>query len=438
MVDRRDGLRSLRRRARGDDEGEPTYPAHWEADIALRDGSAAHLRPILPTDAEALQDFHQRQSERSRYLRFFAAMPRLSPRDLARFTHVDHIDRVAFVVLAGAEIIAVGRYDRISPDSAEVAFNVSDSRQGSGLASVLLEHLAAAARERGIHRFTAEVLPENTKMIKVFTETGYDVERRLDDGVVMVSFQIDPTARSLEVMAEREHRAEARAMERLLHPESVLLIGVSSREDSAGGRFLTALEGSGYTGTVHLVSRDALELRGRRTWSRVVDLPGSVDLAVIALRPEACLEAIEECAAIGVRSVVIPTEGFADSDHGGQLQRQLVTRARRHGMRLLGPGSLGILRTGEDPISLSLAPRMPRAGRAALAGQSSALSAMLLAGTDARGIGLHEFVGVGNRADVSLNDTLQHWEDDEHVGVIGLALESMGNPRKFTRIARRL
>src|SRR5699024_3519719 len=146
---------------------------------------------------------------------------------------------------------------------------------------------------------------------------------------------------------------------------------------------------------------------------------------------------IEECAAIGVRGVVIPTEGFSDSE-GRRLQRDLVARVRRHGMRLLGPGSLGFLRTGEDPISLSLAPRMPRPGTAVLAGQSSALSAMLLAGTDARGIGLHEFVGVGNRADVSLNDTLQHWEDDEQVGVIGLALESMGNPRKFTRIARRL
>ncbi|MGP9581885.1 MULTISPECIES: bifunctional acetate--CoA ligase family protein/GNAT family N-acetyltransferase [unclassified Brachybacterium] len=438
MAERRDGLRSLRRRARPEDEHEPSYPSHWEADIALRDGSAAHLRPILPTDADALQDFHQRQSEHSRYLRFFAAMPKLSRRDLERFTNVDHADRVALVALVGAEIVAVGRYDRTEPHSAEVAFNVSDSRQGTGLASVLLEHLAAAARERGINEFTAEVLPQNTKMIKVFTETGFDVTRVLDDGVVMVSFRIDPTARSLAVMSEREHRAEARAMERLLHPQSVLLIGVSSRADSAGGRFLTALEDSGYGGTVHLIARDVLELRGRRTWARVGDVPGTVDLAVIALRPEACLDAIDECAAIGVRSVLIPTEGFSDSDEGRLLQRELVARARRHGMRLLGPGSLGFLRTGEDAISLSLAPRMPQPGTVALAGQSSALSAMLLAGTDARGIGLHEFVGVGNRADVSLNDTLQHWEDDDQVGVIGLALESMGNPRKFTRIARRL
>ncbi|MGP9682164.1 MULTISPECIES: bifunctional acetate--CoA ligase family protein/GNAT family N-acetyltransferase [unclassified Brachybacterium] len=438
-VPRLEPLRSLRRRA-ADAAGDPAeeYPAHWEADIALRDGSAAHLRPIRPADADALQDFHTRQSEHSRYLRFFAAMPQLSPRDLARFTHVDHHDRVAFIVLVGDEIIAVARYDRIDPRAAEVAFNVSDARQGSGLASVLLEHLAAAARERGISFFTAEVLPQNAKMINVFTEAGFDVERTMDDGVVLVSFRIDPTKRSLAVMAEREHRAEARAMERLLTPESVVLIGVSSRADSAGGRFLTALENSGYSGAVHVISRDAFEVRGHRTRARIEDIPGTVDLAVIALRPEACLDAIEQCAEIGVRSVVIPTEGFTDSEQGRRLQRRLVARARLHGMRLLGPGSLGFLRTGEEAISLSLAPKMPHPGPVALAGQSSALSALLLAGTDTRGIGIHEFVGVGNRADVSLNDTLQHWEDDDSVRVIALALESMGNPRKFTRLARRL
>ncbi|WP_246955169.1 GNAT family N-acetyltransferase [Brachybacterium sp. Marseille-Q7125] len=438
MAERRDGLRSRRRRGRGGESARPAYPRHWEADIALRDGSAAHLRPILPGDAAALQEMHLHQSERSRYMRFFAPMPRLSDKDLERFTTVDHVDRVAFVVYIGEDLVAVGRYDRIEPDTAEVAFYVADARQGRGLGSVLLEHLAAAARERGIDRFTAEVLPQNTQMITVFTEAGFDVERTLDDGVVLVSFRIDPTARSRAVMAEREQRAEARAMERMLNPTSILLVGVSSRRDSVGGRVLSALELSGFSGALHIISREALELRGHRTHARITDVPGPVDLAVIALRPEACLEAVEDCAQIGVRSIVIPTEGFSETPERRALQREIVTRARRHGMRLLGPGSLGFLRTGADPISLSIAPRMPRPGGVALAGQSSALAAMLLAGADVRGLGVHEFVSVGNRADVSLNDTLQHWQDDPDVDVIGLALESMGNPRKFTRIARRL
>ncbi|EWS82880.1 GNAT family N-acetyltransferase [Brachybacterium phenoliresistens] len=415
------------------------YPAHWEADIALRDGTAAHLRPILPTDADALQRFHQAQSEQSRYLRFFAAMPRLSPRDLDRFTRVDHHDRVAFVVLHEDDIIAVGRYDRIGGREAEVAFNVADSQQGQGLASILLEHLAAAAREHGIDTFTAEVLPQNQKMIGVFTDAGFDVRRTFDDGVVQVVFRIDPTARSLAVMAERERRVEARAMERMLHPSSVLVVGISSRADSAGRRILDALDRSGYDGVVHVVAREDFEIAGHPTRARIADVPGPIDVAVIALRPEACLEAVDDCARIGVRCVVIPTEGFSDSAvTRADLQRRLVARVRRHGMRLLGPGALGYLRTGEHPINASLSPRLPRAGRAALAAQSSALAAMLLAATDRRGTGVHEFVAAGNRADVSLNDCLQHWDESEDVGVIGLALESMGNPRKFTRIARRL
>lgn len=415
------------------------YPAHWEADIALRDGSAAHLRPILPSDAEALQRFHRRQSEQSRYLRFFAPMPELSPRDLERFTVVDHRDRVALVVLHGQDIIAVGRYDRIAPAQAEVAFNVSDHDQGKGLGSVLLEHLAAAAREVGIDTFVAEVLPQNHRMLSVFTDAGFDVQRRYDDGVVLVSVDIDPTDRSEAVRAEREHRAEARAMERMLSPTSVLIAGVSARRDSVGGRFLHALEGSGYAGGIHVVTHDAFEVGGHPAHSRIEDVPGPVDMAVLALRPEDCLAAIEPCAAIGVSSLVIPTEGFAESGaEGARAQRTLVSRARRAGMRVLGPAAFGFCRTGGDPIDVSFAPRLPTAGATALAGQSSALAAMVLTGAEARGIGVHEFVGAGNRADVSINDCLQHWEDHPEVRTIALALESMGNPRKFTRIARRL
>ena len=149
------------------------------------------------------------------------------------------------------------------------------------------------------------MLPQNTKMFHVFSEAGFDVRRAYDDGVVQVSFRIDPTARSLAVMAEREHRAESQAMERLLHPSSVLLVGVSTRADSPGGRFLAALEASGFDGGIHVVARDAFEIRGHPAHARIADVPGPVDLAVIALRPEACLDAIEECAAIGVRSVAV-------------------------------------------------------------------------------------------------------------------------------------
>ena len=182
----------------GETTRTPEYPAHWEADVVLRDGSTAHLRPIRPDDAEGLARMHGAQSQTSIYLRFFTYKSSLSTKELERFTRVDHRDRVCFVLVLADRIIGVGRYDRTDRhDDAEVAFMISDAHQGRGIGSILLEHLAAAARENGIDHFSAEVLPENRKMLRVFAEAGYELTRKFDDGVVVVGFDIDPTEKSL-------------------------------------------------------------------------------------------------------------------------------------------------------------------------------------------------------------------------------------------------
>ena len=186
----------------------PGYPRQWEADVVLRDGSVAHIRPITPADAEAVHRFHAGQSEESIYMRFFAPLRRLSDRDVERFTNFDYTDRVALVATVRGQIIGIGRYDRITPTSAEVAFNIADSYQGKGIGSVLLEHLAVIAWESGVEEFTAEVLPQNAKMISVFSDAGYEVTRRFEDGVVSLRFDIQPTERSEAVRVSREHRAE--------------------------------------------------------------------------------------------------------------------------------------------------------------------------------------------------------------------------------------
>ncbi|HYT10248.1 MAG TPA: GNAT family N-acetyltransferase, partial [Mycobacteriales bacterium] len=170
------------------DEG---YPAAWEADVVVADGGVVHVRPIGPQDADRLVGLHSRLSERTVYLRYFAPHPRLSDRDLHRFTHVDHRDRVALVAQLGDDVIGVGRYDRIDGTAdAEVAFVIDDAQQGRGIGSLLLEHLAAAARERGIERFVAEVLAENSRMVRVFTDAGYQASYSYDSGVVHLSFPI--------------------------------------------------------------------------------------------------------------------------------------------------------------------------------------------------------------------------------------------------------
>src|SRR5690625_4749908 len=195
-----------------DPEDQAPYPQHWEADIVLRDGSTMQIRPNLPEDAEALHHFHGKQSHESVYLRFFAPLGRIPDRDLYGFTHVDHQQRMTQVITWQEESVAVGRVDQIGGGEAVVAFNVADWVQGKGLGWVLLEHLAAAGRELGVRRFRADVLPQNSRMLRVFTDAGYEVSKTYDDGIMAVSFTIRPTDRSMAVLAERERRAEALSM----------------------------------------------------------------------------------------------------------------------------------------------------------------------------------------------------------------------------------
>jgi acyl-CoA synthetase (NDP forming)/GNAT superfamily N-acetyltransferase len=427
----------------GHDDGV-AYPAHWEADVVLADGSTAHLRPISPADAERLQAFHVGQSPESTYLRFFAPMPRLSDADLYRFTHVDHVDRVALVATVGDEIVAVGRYDRTEPRAAEVAFNVADAQQGRGFGSVLLEHLAAAARENGIHRFVAEVLPQNRRMLGVFRDAGYAVRHDFDDGVVSLWFDIDPTEQSLAVMTAREHRAESRSVAALLAPRSVVLVGASRRAGTIGHRLLQDLLAGDFAGRVAVVHPQADAVLGVPAHRSIADLPVDpqrpFDLAVIAVPAQAVLDVVHDCARAGVRGLVVVSGGFAETGPEGlERQRELVRVARANGMRVVGPASWGVLNT--DPavrLNAGLLPSLPAAGQVALFCQSWAMSASVLENAALRGLGISTFVSAGNRADVSGNDCMQYWEEDERTAVVGLYLESMGNPRKFSRIARRL
>src|SRR3954454_3749688 len=425
-------------------EAAPRYPAHWEADVVLADGGTAHLRPITPADADALQRFHMAQSPESIYLRFFAPYPRLSDADLHRFTNVDHVDRVALVATVGDDIIAVGRYDRTDPRTAEVAFNVSDAQQGRGLGSVLLEHLSAAARENGVHRFVAEVLPENRRMLGVFRDAGYEVRHDFEDGVVSLSFDIDPTERSLAVMESREHRAEFRSVAALVAPRSVVLLGASRRPGTVGHRLLRDLLEADFAGPLHVVHPEADEVLGVRAVRSIDDLPADpdspLDLAVIAVPAESVLDVVHQCARAGVRGLVVVSGGFAETGPAGlERQRALVRVARANGMRVVGPTSWGVVNTAPAVrLTVGLLPGLPVAGRIGLFCQSAAMSASVLETAERRGVGVSTFVSAGNRADVSGNDCMQYWEEDERTSVVGLYLESMGNPRKFSRIARRL
>ncbi|MFB7373693.1 GNAT family N-acetyltransferase [Streptomyces sp. NPDC056222] len=434
------------------EQPEHAYPDHWEADVVLRDGGTARIRPITVDDADRLVSFYEQVSDESKYYRFFAPYPRLSAKDVHRFTHHDFVDRVGLAATVGGEFIATVRYDRINEqglpasapaDEAEVAFLVQDAHQGRGVASALLEHIAAVARERDIRRFAAEVLPANSKMIKVFTDAGYTQKRSFEDGAVRLHLDLEPTDRSLAVQRAREQRAEARSVQRLLAPGSVVVIGAGRAPGGVGRTVLRNLLDSGFTGRTYAVNRalgdGGTTLDGAPAFRSVGDIGEPVDLAIVAVPAERVPEAVADCGEHGVQGLVVLSAGYAESGpEGRERQRELVRQARSYGMRIIGPNAFGIINTSTDVrLNASLAPQMPAAGRIGLFTQSGAIGIALLAGLHRRGAGLSSFISAGNRADVSGNDFLQHWYDDPATDVVLLYLESIGNPRKFTRLARR-
>ncbi|WP_330454333.1 MULTISPECIES: GNAT family N-acetyltransferase [unclassified Streptomyces] len=428
------------------------YPDHWEADVVLRDGGTARIRPITTDDAERLVSFYEQVSDESKYYRFFAPYPRLSAKDVHRFTHHDYVDRVGLAVTVGGEFIATVRYDRIDAtgrpasapaDEAEVAFLVQDAHQGRGVASTLLEHIAAVARERGIRRFAAEVLPANTKMIKVFRDAGYTQRRSFEDGSVHLTLDLEPTAESLAVQRAREQRAEAKSVQRLLAPGSVAVIGAGRNPGGVGRTVLRNLLGAGFTGRVHAVN-SALDagqdtIDGVPAHRSLGEIGEPVDLAVVAVPADRVPEAVADCGEHGVQGLVVLSAGYAEwGAEGRDRQRELVRQARSYGMRIIGPNAFGIINNSEEVrLNASLAPERPASGRIGLFTQSGAIGIALLSGLYRRGAGLSTFISAGNRADISGNDFLQYWYDDPDTDVALLYLESLGNPRKFTRLARR-
>ncbi|MEV3964991.1 GNAT family N-acetyltransferase [Nocardia sp. NPDC050193] len=421
----------------------PPAPLHWQADVLASDGGVVRVRPITPADADELQRFHTALSERSRYLRYFGPYPRISPKDLHRTTHLDYRDRVGLVVVLGDAIIAVGRYeilDRTGSRAAEVAFVVADEHQGRGLGSILLEHLAGAAAENLIDTFVAEVLAENTVMVTVFREAGYQVERSRDGSVLHLEFAIDPTEALRSVRDARERASEARSVGNLLAPRSVAVIGATPSTARVGGVVLANLLDGTFQGAVYPVNPGRRSVRGVHAYPTVRDIPDEVDLAVVAVPAAAIGSVLDDCMTKGVKGLLVLSAGFGETgEQGRRAEAELVAAARGHGMRVVGPSALGIANT--DPavgLNATLATLLPGRGRIGFFCQSGPLGVAILAEAATRNLGLSTFVSAGNRADVSGNDLLQYWDTDADTDVILLYLESFGNPRKFSRIARRV
>ncbi|MGA1556465.1 MAG: GNAT family N-acetyltransferase [Ilumatobacteraceae bacterium] len=411
----------------------------WSSTVVLGDGSSALLRPITPADADALAAFHLRQAPESRYYRYFSPKPSLTEDELQRFTTVDFVDRAAFVVEDHGDFIAWASYERWRNRSdAEVAFMVDDRHRGKGIATLLLEHLAAVARANGIDRFTAQTLADNRSMLTVFAKAGWPLHRRFDSGVVDVDFPLVDTEEFVDSVERREQRADSRAVARLLLPSSIAVIGASDVAGSVGEalwRHATAAARCPVY-PVNPFRPTVADPNGgdRSTFASVDEVPDEVGLAIVAVPPTALETTIDECIAKRVRGAVVVTIPDPGTDVAA-----LVERARTNGLRIIGPGSMGIASPRPETwLQAALVDVRLPAGSVAVSMQSGSLGSALLRSAAELRLGLSWFVSLGDKHDVSANDLLQFWEDDDATTVIALYTESFGNPRKFARIARRV
>jgi len=417
------------------------YPAHREATIVLRDGSTLSVRPIRPEDEEELARFFASLSLESRVFRFFAAVLNAGA-SIKRMIDVDYTTRYGLVAVAGAqhEIVGHAMYVLMGPRKAELALAVADPYQGKGLGTILLGQLAQAAAESGIDVLEAVVRPENHRMLDVLRQSGFPVQSRSEPGEIHAELPTRLSADAIERFEDRERLASVAAVGLVLQPRSVAVIGASRTRGSIGAELFHNLVSFGFTGSVYPVNPAATEIDGFRAFRSVLDIDAPVDLAVITVPAAAVVEVARECAAKGVRGLVVISAGFAEVGGDGlELQRRLVEVCRESGMRLVGPNCMGVINTAPGiNLDATFAPDRPLRGHLGFLSQSGGLGIAVMARAQALGSGVSSFVSVGNKADISGNDLIQFWESDAETAMIMLYLESFGNPRRFARVARRV
>ena len=393
-------------------------------DVLLRDGRIARIRPFVAADEAQLHALNERVSDHTRLMRYF------SVGDRPGRWYVEHLLQQAalgnaLVALVDDEVVAVASYARLEsdPGTADLGLMVEDDHQSSGLGSLLLEHLAHSARAHGIRAFHADVLGENHHMLRMLRSSGYSVTGGAGAGVVELVVDLQENAAVRDAAARRDIVAERASLRRVLSPESVAVVG-SARADSIARRVVSAAQRFGYGGLLTLVDEPHR-------------ITGPVDLVVVAVPSDQVLEVAQDAADAGAAGLVVLSSGFAErSEEGARLQDELLVLCRAAGMRLVGPNCLGLLNTDPDVrLNATFCEAAPTVGGVALVSQSGAVGMAALRDAERRRTGLSLFVSTGNKADVSGNDLLEYLADDGRTTVVGMYLESFGNPRKFARVA---
>jgi acetate---CoA ligase (ADP-forming) len=404
--------------------------APFARDVLIGSGRPVRVRPAGADDLDGLARFYRQLSDTSSYFRFFGVRAAIPEAELHRATQQDVSDHVTLVVDANGELIAVGEYFAGSDgEEAEVAFAVADAHHQEGIATILLEDLAGIAREAGFRRLVAQTLPDNVGMQRVFRDVGLVHRRWFEDGVVHVELDLTADDFVQDHADLGDWRGAVRSLQPLLRPRHVVVVlgGETARQ---GRRILEHLRAS-FDGAVGVAEPIA-----GRTGDGLDGLEGVPDLAVVAVPAPSVAAVVEQCGAAGVPTAVVVSAGFAEVGAGGAaLQEQVLASARRHGMRLVGPNSLGVVSTSCG-LNATFTSQRFRPGGIAIASQSGGVGIAIAAEAERRGAGISSFVSMGNKADVSGNDLLRLWADDDATRVVLLYLESFGDPVRFARIAR--
>jgi acetate---CoA ligase (ADP-forming) len=419
------------------------HPIYRPGDVVLRDGATVKVRPLRPEDEQCLLDFFRSLSEESRWLRFFTIIKdKLLAAEAHREASVDYVRTFGLIALSGGEERVVGHalYSAIGDDRADAAFAVADDYQGRGLGTMLVGQLAQVAATNGIHVFEADVLASNHKMLGVFRRSGFPIKVTVTTGQLHVTFPTSFMAEAVEQFEQREQVSAINSLKLFLNPNAVAVIGASRRRGTIGGEIFRNLLNYEFAGPVYPVNPSAQVVQSVPAYPSVEAIPGPVDLAVIAVPGAQVLDVAEQCGRKGVRALVVISAGFSETgDEGRALQNELLRICRMTGMRLIGPNCMGIVNTDSSVrLNATFAPHAPLSGRVGFFSQSGALGLAIIEYANSLGLGISSFISIGNKADISGNDLLNYWEADEGTDVILLYLESFGNPRKFSRLARRV
>src|SRR6266571_4377626 len=363
----------------------------------LTDGTTVMIAPARPQDTGAVRQMHAQMSPDNIYLRFFSISPAAADREAKRVTRPPDADHCALLAWLGDELVGVASYEPTGkPGVAEIAFAVTDHMHGRGVATLLLDHLVSNARLRGLRAFTAETLAGNVAMLRVFANAGLAAKRQMSDGVVETTFPLpsdeaDQRLHSyLRSVAKRERSADVASLRHLLEPSSVAIVGASRKPGRVGHAILKNVVAAGFAGRVYAVNPHA-------------------------------------------KSVLVVVTAGIDADSGAEL----LATCRRHGMRLVGPNCFGV---AIPPLGLNatFANAEPPPGTAGLVVQSGGIGIAVLEHLTRLGIGVSSFASVGDKYDLSSNDMLMWWEQDNTTRLGVLYVESFGSPRRFAQTARRV